>query len=61
MKTIHTQSHTAVGSGKNSVHEMNEWQAIMNHLRSLPVKTKGELPVIPDDERASEVWAIKAG
>jgi 5'-nucleotidase / UDP-sugar diphosphatase len=32
-----------------------------DHLRSLPVKIKGELPTIPIDERASEVRAIKAG
>jgi 5'-nucleotidase/UDP-sugar diphosphatase len=39
--------------------EIKEWQAIMDHLRSLPVKTKGELPTIPVDERGSEVRAIK--
>jgi 5'-nucleotidase len=33
----------------------------MDHLRSLPVKSKGELPVIPVDERAAEVRAIKVG
>ena len=33
----------------------------MDHLRSLPVKNPGELPVIPVDERAAEVRAIKAG
>ena len=37
-----------------------EWQAIMDHLRDLPVKTKGELPTIPDDARAAEVRAIRA-
>jgi len=37
----------------------SEWQAIMDHLRNLPVKSKGELPVIPVDERAAEVRAIK--
>ena len=36
-------------------------QAIMDHLRSLPVKRKGELPVIPVDDRAAEVRAIKVG
>ena len=40
--------------------EIKEWQAIMGHLRRLPAK-KGELPVIPVDERANEVRAIKAG
>jgi len=44
-----------------AVREIKEWQAIMDHLRSLPVKTKGELPVIPVDARAAEVRAIKAG
>jgi 5'-nucleotidase/UDP-sugar diphosphatase len=33
----------------------------MDHLRSLPVKSAGELPVIPVDERAAEVRAIKVG
>ena len=46
-------SSVATGTGKNAVHEIKEWQAIMDHLRSLPVKTKGELPVIPVDERAA--------
>jgi 5'-nucleotidase / UDP-sugar diphosphatase len=49
----------ATGAGKDVVQEIKEWQAIMDHLRSLPVKTKGELPTIPVDERASEVRAIK--
>jgi 2',3'-cyclic-nucleotide 2'-phosphodiesterase (5'-nucleotidase family) len=35
-------------------------RAIMDHLRGLPVKNKGELPTIPVDERAAEVRAIKA-
>jgi 5'-nucleotidase/UDP-sugar diphosphatase len=50
---------TVAGSG--AVREIKEWQAIMDHLRSLPVNTKGELPTIPVDERAAEVRAIKAG
>ena len=32
----------------------------MDHLRNLPVKNGGELPIIPVDERAAEVRAIKA-
>jgi 5'-nucleotidase len=32
----------------------------MDHLRNLPAKP-GELPVIPVDERAAEVRAIRAG
>ena len=53
-------SSVATGTGKNAGREIKEWQAIMDHLRSLPAK-KGELPVIPVDERAAEVRAIKAG
>lgn len=49
----------ALGAGPDAVREIKEWQAIMDHLRSLPVKVKGELPVIPVDERAAEVRAIK--
>jgi 5'-nucleotidase len=33
----------------------------MDFLRNLPAKKAGELPVIPVDERAAEVRAIKAG
>jgi 5'-nucleotidase / UDP-sugar diphosphatase len=46
---------------KGAIREIKEWQAIMDHLRSLPVKNAGELPTIPVDERAAEVRAIKAG
>ena len=41
--------------------EIKEWQAIMDHLRSLPIKGAGELPIIPVDARAAEIRAIKAG
>jgi 5'-nucleotidase/UDP-sugar diphosphatase len=51
----------ATATEKGAVREIKEWQAIMDHLRALPVKTPGELPVIPVDERAAEVRAIKAG
>lgn len=51
----------ATTGDKGTVSEIKEWQAIMDHLRSLPVKIKGELPVIPVDERAAEVRAIKVG
>ncbi len=47
------------GTGKDAGREIKEWQAIMDHLRRLPVKNKGELPVIPVDARAAEVRAIK--
>jgi 5'-nucleotidase len=46
---------------KKAAPEIKEWQAIMDHLRSLPVKSKDELPTIPVDERAAEVRAIKIG
>ena len=32
----------------------------MDHLRDLPVGKEGQLPVIPVDERAAEVRALKA-
>jgi 5'-nucleotidase len=52
---------SVVTGGKNkAAKEIKEWQAIMDHLRTLPAK-KGELPVIPVDERAAEVRAIKEG
>ena len=50
----------AMGTGKSAVHEIKEWQAIMDYLRALPVASKGELPVIPVDARAREVRAIQA-
>jgi 5'-nucleotidase / UDP-sugar diphosphatase len=58
-----TMDRTGVATaiGKGAAREIKEWQAIMDHLRSLPVKTAGELPVIPVDERAAEVRAIKLG
>ena len=46
---------------KSSVDTMAEkrcWEAIMDDLRTLQVKTKGEQPMIPVDERASEARAI---
>ena len=49
-----------VAGANGGVREIKEWQAIMDHLRRLPAKGKGELPVIPVDERAAEVRAIKA-
>jgi 5'-nucleotidase / UDP-sugar diphosphatase len=55
------RASVATATGKGAVREIKEWQAIMDHLRALPVKTSGELPVIPVDERAAEVRAIKVG
>jgi 5'-nucleotidase/UDP-sugar diphosphatase len=51
----------ATGTGKGAGHEIKEWQAIMDFMRNLPTKSAGELPVIPVDERAREVRAIKVG
>jgi 5'-nucleotidase / UDP-sugar diphosphatase len=51
----------ATRKGNSAVHEIKEWQAIMDHLRSLPVKNEGELPIIPVDKRAAEVRAIQTG
>ena len=57
-----TDASSAVnGTGKNAGREIKEWQAIMDHLRKLPVKGKDKLPIIPVDERAAEVRAIKVG
>ena len=53
------QSSVATAPGNGAVREIKEWQAIMDHLRSLPVKHHGELPTIPVDDRAAEVRAIK--
>jgi len=54
------QKSVATGGKAKASKEIKEWQAIMDHLRTLPGK-KGELPVIPVDARAAEVRAIKAG
>jgi 5'-nucleotidase len=51
----------ATSEGKSEVREIKEWQAIMDHLRSLPRKNDETLPMVAVDERASEVRAIKAG
>ena len=34
---------------------------IEDHLRSLPARSKGELPVIPVDKRSAEIGAVKIG
>ncbi len=52
-------SSIATGSGTGGIREIKEWQAIMDHLRGLPVTTPGELPTIPVDDRATEIRAIK--
>ena len=51
----------AAGAGRDGVREIKEWQAIMDHLRKLPVTGQGKLPVVPVDARAAEVRGIKVG
>jgi len=53
-------SSVATAAGPGAPREIKEWQAIMDYLRDLPVKNKGELPTIPIDARAAEVRAIRA-
>ena len=53
-------SSVVTGTGKGAGQEIKEWQAIMDFLRALPAAKPGELPVIPVDERAAEVRAVKA-
>jgi hypothetical protein len=55
------KNSVATGAGNGAVREIKEWQAIMDHLRSLPAKRHGELPIIAIDDRAMEVRAIKTG
>ncbi len=55
------QSSVASASKNGAVREIKEWQAIMDHLRRLPIANPGALPVIPVDERANAMRAIKAG
>ena len=45
---------------KETQRELKEWQAIMDHLRAMPVKRKGALPTVVADARAAEVRAISA-
>jgi 5'-nucleotidase len=54
-------SSVATVSETGAVTEIKEWQAIMDYLCRLPVTSKGELPVIPVDDRAAEVRAIEIG
>jgi len=55
------KASVAMGAEKDAAREIKEWQAIMDHLRALPVKNPGELPMIPVDDRAAEVRAIRTG
>jgi 5'-nucleotidase len=53
------KNSVATGTANGAVREIKEWQAIMDHLRKLPIKNSGELPTIPVDKRAQETRAIK--
>ena len=53
------EDSVAVAQQTGAIQEIKEWQAIMDYLRSLPVKEQGRLPTIPLDERAVEVRAIR--
>jgi 5'-nucleotidase/UDP-sugar diphosphatase len=53
------RNSVATVTTNGAVREIKEWQAIMDHLRRLPVKTPGALPMIPVDARAAEMRAIK--
>jgi len=55
------RASVATATEQGTLREIKEWQAIMDYLRSLPVTKPGELPIIPVDERATEVRAIKVG
>jgi 5'-nucleotidase len=55
----HSSVDTETTNG--AVREIKEWQAIMDYLRSLPVKNAGDLPIIPVDARATEIRALKVG
>ncbi len=59
--TIMDKASVDTVTENGSVREIKEWQAIMDFLRNLPVKKKGDLPLVPVDERAAEVRAIKVG
>jgi len=56
-----TQDPNSIAVGKDPHQEIKEWQAIMEHLRNLPAKQAGELPIVPVDERAAEVRFFKVG
>src|SRR5262249_11534657 len=43
---------------KDGKQEIKEWQAIMDYLRALPKKPGSSLPIIPMNERTTEVRAI---
>ena len=55
------KASVATGTSNSGIREIKEWQAIMDHLRRLPISGHDILPTIPIDERATEARAIRAG
>jgi 5'-nucleotidase / UDP-sugar diphosphatase len=53
------KTSVATGAGNGTVREIKEWQAIMDHLRRLPINGQDTLPTIPIDARAAEVRVIR--
>ena len=53
-----TMDNNGLAVSANTLHEIKEWQAIMDYLHDLPVIKGSDLPVVPVDERAAEVRAI---
>jgi len=49
---------TTIANG--TIREVKEWQAIMDYLRKLPAD-QGKLPLVPVDEKANEMRAIRIG
>jgi len=50
----------ATRSGSGAVRDLQEWQAIMDHMRRLPAAGLGALLVIPVDDRAAEVQTARS-
>jgi 5'-nucleotidase len=57
----HTVDQSSLATSTDDARrEIKEWQAVMDHLRRLPVKDGDTLPVFPLDDRAKEARAIRA-
>jgi 5'-nucleotidase/UDP-sugar diphosphatase len=55
------RSSIDTGGARDALREIKEWQAIINHMRHLPVAKPGDLPVIALDARTAEERAIRSG